>query len=319
MDKTDIRILSLLGENPRTTFSEMAKKLDLSVAAIQHRLGSMESSGLILEYGAYVNLGSIGGSKVIVTGQLSGKLESESIKTIEKQGSIMYLSLGTSNTLFVQAALHRISDLDELMRFIELNCRVLNPEVYFVGGASSSVPFLTDDSLVGDNDSLTDLDCRIMKSIHKDARKPFAIIANEVGASTKTVKKRLAKMLESNRMVYCLTSRTVAPGVLGFDLFVKLRSSASRVSVAKSLRENPLFNLSSYILISNVLDMLYVSIFTETVKEASEIINALRNQPEVVTVKANLITEEYFFETWVDRMIEEGKIRSRQFKKNKAT
>ena len=50
MDSIDIQILKLLQENARTTASEIASRVNLSVPAISERLKKLDSSGIIQKY-----------------------------------------------------------------------------------------------------------------------------------------------------------------------------------------------------------------------------------------------------------------------------
>jgi len=50
VDSIDIQILKLLQENARTTASEIASRVNLSVPAISERLKKLDSSGIIQKY-----------------------------------------------------------------------------------------------------------------------------------------------------------------------------------------------------------------------------------------------------------------------------
>jgi Lrp/AsnC family leucine-responsive transcriptional regulator len=50
MDNIDIKIIRLLQENARTTASEIAGKINLSVPAVSERLKKLEASGVIKQY-----------------------------------------------------------------------------------------------------------------------------------------------------------------------------------------------------------------------------------------------------------------------------
>ena len=52
LDETDRQILRILQENARTTFSEIARRIDMSSATVHDRVGRLEESGVIQGYHA---------------------------------------------------------------------------------------------------------------------------------------------------------------------------------------------------------------------------------------------------------------------------
>ena len=60
LDKTDEEILSALRHNCRNSFREMARKLHIHPTTLISRVGKLEKSGVILGYGANLDLGKLG-------------------------------------------------------------------------------------------------------------------------------------------------------------------------------------------------------------------------------------------------------------------
>jgi DNA-binding Lrp family transcriptional regulator len=59
VDPTDIRILSMLIENSRQTYSEMAGALGITEATVRRRVKSLVDKGLIIGFTARINFGAI--------------------------------------------------------------------------------------------------------------------------------------------------------------------------------------------------------------------------------------------------------------------
>jgi len=51
---------------------------------------------------------------------------------------------------------------------------------------------------------LTSIDYKILKTLNRDARKPITDIADDVGFSAKTVRKRLDRMIENNLVTFSI-------------------------------------------------------------------------------------------------------------------
>ena len=65
---TDKEILSILKENARTPFLEIAKRLKISESTVRKRAGDMEKSGIIKKYTAIVDPSKIGYGSVAIVG-----------------------------------------------------------------------------------------------------------------------------------------------------------------------------------------------------------------------------------------------------------
>ncbi len=55
MDARDRRILNILSENARTSFSEIARRIGITEAAVRKRIQKLERSGVILGYTVVIN------------------------------------------------------------------------------------------------------------------------------------------------------------------------------------------------------------------------------------------------------------------------
>jgi DNA-binding Lrp family transcriptional regulator len=310
MDKIDRQMLVMLERNPRTTYRQLAEVLHLSIPALQRRLSIMESSKRILSYRALVNLEAMNGVRVIVFGQMAGKMEGEMLAKIGGQGSIHTVSYGGLNNVYLLAHLRRILEMDDVIAVAQNVCRIPNPSVVIFGCGSiiSTYPPIIEDSRKGDVSSLSDIDYRIIRSLHFDARKPISTIAKEVELSPKTVRKRLSRMIDNNLLELRTISSLEGLGALIFFVVVKVKESESRPSIMKKIRDDPQFYVESSILVSNARDLLFLEMQTETVNEMSRIVEDIRALPEVESVSPDLIQKVYYFDIWRDHMLEDAKI-----------
>ena len=60
MDETDLRIVTLLQENARTSNAEIARQLGMAPSAILERVRKLEERGVIMGYAARVNPEAVG-------------------------------------------------------------------------------------------------------------------------------------------------------------------------------------------------------------------------------------------------------------------
>lgn len=65
LDKTDIKILSLLQENSQLTFKEISQKINLSITPIHDRVKRLEKEGVIARYVTLLDKKKIGASLTV--------------------------------------------------------------------------------------------------------------------------------------------------------------------------------------------------------------------------------------------------------------
>jgi len=253
------------------------------------------------------------GVRTMVYGQMAGKIDHETLLKIEEQGSIHTTSFGSLNTVYLLAHLRGILELDDIMRIAQDVCKISNPQVVIFGCGSiiSAFPSIIQDSRKGKLATLTESDYKIIRSLHYNARKPIATIAKDLDISSKTVRKRLTRIIEDNLIEFNTISTVEGLGALVFYVVVKVKSPESRASVLKKLRDDPQFYIVSTIVVSNAPDLLFVEMLTETVNEMNSTVEDIRSLEEVESVSPDLIQKVSNFEIWRDHMLEDtrrGKI-----------
>jgi DNA-binding Lrp family transcriptional regulator len=196
--------------------------------------------------------------------------------------------------------------LDGFIRFAQSECRIVDPEVFIIGNGSiiAQCPPISDRPRTDDIALLSDLDYRIIRSMHLDARKQVADIAKDVGVSTKTIRKHLDRMIEANLLDMVTRGKTRGQKIIDFAMFVKVKGPDARSEVMKTMRNDPQYRLLNSWTLSNAPNMLYFEVQTETVDEMEEIVTGLRSSPSVDSVMTDINMEEHIFSTWRDDMME---------------
>jgi DNA-binding Lrp family transcriptional regulator len=306
MDKTDRQIVTFLGKNVRATLKELADEVHISIPSVQRRIANMESNGQILEYRADLNLDLLGATIICLFGETSRKMDNTILADIEGQGSIYYASFCSSNILFIGSILKNITEMDGLLSFTERVCSIADPQILIPGRGSLCVagPGILD-PIDRDLSSFTELDLKIVKSIHREARKPMAEIAADVGVSTKTVRRRLSRMTKENLITFGMRGLSIGSDVLDSGILVKVRSSECRDAVVRMMRNDPPFFLMNSWIISNTPNTLYFEVQTETVGQMNAMVQKLHSMDEVQSISLFVNMEEHFFDIWTHRMIDE--------------
>ena len=192
LDKNDVILCQLLLANSRTSYRELAEKLDLSVTAVHNRIQSMMDAGIIRRYNATISLVA----KTAIHILIYGTSKTTSVNTLKPklaaQGSIYWLAVAGGNILYIGAYLRDIAELDELVRFVKETAQIEQPTV---GITTSPIPPSL--KMMTVKTKLSDLDYKIIRALKDDSRKATSDIAEEVGVSAKTVSHRLAYMTKN--------------------------------------------------------------------------------------------------------------------------
>lgn len=306
MDQIDRRLLRALERNPRLTCRQLSDLLGISVTAVQNRISALERTGCILSYNAWVSLEALGGVRAIVLGQMKIALNEGMLKALEENGSVIIAVTGSQNYLYLWTNLCNISDLDDVLRTAQDKCNVAAPEALIIGSGSainiSSTPDRKDRPPI---DSLKDIDHRIICSLHDDARKPISKLAEELGASAKTVRKHLDRLVEDDLIEFFVDQDPRQQGELFFYLFIRTSSISSRDQIKERLRRDRSSFVGHVLAFSNQPHLLVVEMITRSVAELREKMAEVQACEGVVSIAWDLCLQRFHLKTWRDRLIDE--------------
>jgi len=123
LDKTDEEILSALRRNSRGSYRELARKLKLHPTTLIGRMQRLEKSGIILGYGANLDLGKLGYDfmGVVQVKIAKGKLMEAQEKISRMNGVVaVYDVTGEYDSVAIIAAKSRESFSQLIKSFLQL-------------------------------------------------------------------------------------------------------------------------------------------------------------------------------------------------------
>jgi DNA-binding Lrp family transcriptional regulator len=297
MDKTDIILLQFLLANSRLSYAKLAEKLGLSVNAVHKRIQSLIEAGVIHKFTAklgplaanFVNIFISGTSRLSSFQDLPDKLKA--------QGSIYWLTIGGGKYLYIGAYLRHIDELESLVNYIKKEAGVPEPTVGIMAVPSSMFPAdPAPKDLV-----LYDLDYQIIGSLKDNSRKPVSDVADELGVSAKTVRRRLSRMIKNFLIELSLEWYPDASNdiVTLFDVRLKPDADMSKANgIPQKYSPNMLFWWS----FMNIPGVLTCAVWTNTMKELQEIRGNLEKEEDILSVVPNIIYVGYIFKTWRDQI-----------------
>lgn len=94
IDEIDRKILSILQQNARTTYRELAKTVNLTDVAVIKRVRKLESSGVIKKYTAIIDPIALGYTKISFTGiNVRPEKLFDVVKQLKEKDYVKYLAI----------------------------------------------------------------------------------------------------------------------------------------------------------------------------------------------------------------------------------
>ena len=187
MDEIDLIIIRRLMENSRLTFRELAEITSMSVSTIHKRIQNLIDDSTINAFIVRPTMISLKGLWLMASGTSNAKSMDLVSQELGNHESINLVSIAGGKYLYIAAYLRDISELQEFTTFLTTTSQISDPSIGII-----NIPYITTP------ETLSSVDYKILKTLNRDSRKPLTDIAEDVGISAKTVRRRLDRMIENN-------------------------------------------------------------------------------------------------------------------------
>lgn len=304
MDALDVRILRTMtllpyGPEPRdpSVFKPtvIARKLETTRDTVAARVEGMEEDGVILGYQVFPNLEHLGLSSEAYLARVDEATEkSEAVDELGELDRMLVLHEYLDNAVCVEYAYRDEADRQQTLDAItELTG---DPEPYrFYDGVMPDV-----------ERDLSNLDWRILASMRGEATKRLREIADDVGVTRKTVKRRYDRMAgEGSFVIVPLLDPSQAPGLILFELMFFSEPETDREvanEVLKAYEEHRVFH---YVPASGKLGNFNILCFARTPARIDELRSMGDDLAGVDRVEAELFSRFVDCQGWIDDEIEE--------------
>jgi len=154
------------------------------------------------------------------------------------------------------------------------------------------------------NERLTKTDWKIINSIKDNCRKTDVEIANELGISSKTVKRRLKYLSENNIIIFMIDLDTSAADFLSYLLIVKFQRIAS-----ESFNE-VLKIVKNYFYVWRIAndEAFIFTVFVNKLRDIDEQVKEIQKIPYIKEVISYMPTKMFYFEGWIEKLIKKNAI-----------
>ncbi len=296
MDKIDIILCQLLLTNSRRTYHELANMLNLSVTAIHKRIQTLIELGIIRKFTAKISLSALKAIHIIIFGQSKATSLYNLKDKLSMHESIYWLAMGSGNFLYIGAYLKNMNELEPFVNYIKNTVEMLEPTI----GITSLTPYPNVYSF--HDTSLYDLDYKIIRSLKDNSRKKISEVAEEIGVSTKTVRRRLSRMIKLGLIELSIEWYPDASNdiITIFHIHLKPEINERKISAIFN-KYSP--NIFLYFGFRNIPNLFLAFAWTNTMKELKNIQERFEREETVQSVLSNILYTGYIFETWRDRLL----------------
>ena len=187
MDIIDLQIVKLLLANCRITYRDIGQILGLSVNAVYKRVQNMIETGVIRAFTAKPSLIGLKAVNVLVFGQSKGANLNDISKELGNHESIYFVGNAGGNFLYIDGYLREMSELNDYTAYVY---RIANLNDFTT--CIKELPYRINPEV------LTKTDYQILRVLGNDAKRSITDLADNIGISAKTIRKRIKRMMEYN-------------------------------------------------------------------------------------------------------------------------
>ncbi len=320
MDDKDLELLKLLLFNGRMTYEFIAKKLKLTPYLVKKKIQNLVNMGVIMKF--TTNLNFLLFQKSVCYTLAEVKHGTDQQELIERLGMLDEVTGGAISIQNKMQIIHTYSDDYELKKNLEKFMQydeILNIENFIL---------LIPPNLNFKNTRLIKTDWKIINSIKDNCRKTDVEIANELGISSKTVKRRLSHLRDNKIILFMIDLDTSAADFLSYLLIVKFQKTASDSldPLDDDMDEDGLSDGDVVInwysdalnkIMKIVKNCFYVwrvanqvtyifTVFIDKLREIDEQVKEIEKVPYVKEVISYVPTKMFYFKSWIDKLIEKN-------------
>jgi len=291
MDEIDLVIIKSLLENSRSTYRELADLSDMSVSAIHKRIRNLEDNGIINARIARPSLIALKYLWVAIFGTSNAKSMDAVSKELGQHENVSMVCITGGKFIYIKTYLRDISELQEYSSYVSRVAHISEPTIGII-----NVPYMTTP------EPLTSIDYKILKTLNRDANKPISDIADDVGISAKTVRKRLNRMIENKLVTFTIQWTPMYENSYFTLFYLFLNEDTNLNSTIQHLNKKFSQNIAYCLTFSNIPNLILFCTLTRTSKDSQRIQEELQTE-RFKDVIPHIFFSIKWFDCWVDQLL----------------
>jgi DNA-binding Lrp family transcriptional regulator len=209
--------------------------------------------------------------------------------------------LSSRNYVYIGSILENIHQLDDYSSFISQTAEIQSPKIGLLSGVSyiSPVPYIVPKSRSLNYDKL---DIEIIRSLHKDSRKPISEIAEDANSTPNTVRRRLTRLVQEGIIELSIDFNPESSNDIFAVFQIIINPSVDKNEFAKFLNEKFHPNIFYCWTFSNLPNLILCWVWTNNTKELTDLVENIKKE-KIDSIIFDIMYKVFYFDTWKEAML----------------
>ncbi len=280
--------------NSRMSYSELGKGLGLTPQAVHRRVQALMDAEIIKGTGTFLTIKAQGRMWVVIFGWSKAASMDDVAEKLKNESDVAVFFMASGNYVYIHGAVSDANDMATFVTKVQKIAMVHEVQV----GIMPSPPHAP-------KGALSRLDLRLIKALQGDARKPISEVADEVGVSVKTAKKRIDRLVEEDLVQFSMHWSPDSQGDTVTNIHLTIKEDVEREKVAFLLIKKMAAGVIRSYSFSNLPNQLMVMLWTRNVKEMQKTCRELERDGFFQSVVPNIIRDIYYYDEHRHAVLEE--------------
>lgn len=311
MDSIDFGLCMMLVVNSRIPYRELAEIFNMSTNSIHKRIKSMVDLGVIQNFNTKIGMVNFPNAlSVLLFGTTEKENRADLLQNLGNYESIYNVTQASGDLYYIHSYIKHFNELDPLLSFVKQKGEINNLEIGLV--SFSPVPNTplheskTENLEELGDINLSNMDYLIINALKNNSRKSVTDVSDEIGVSTKTVRRHLSRLEDKKLIDYSIdwypdkSAVVISIIILKLDPKSEVDKSVMMIELRKKLGPAILF-IWNFV---NLPNQILVCVWTHTMKELQEIETSLLSQ-NFASVKVTILINGKMFPIWRDTYLED--------------
>lgn len=273
----------MLMRNSRTPYSELGKELDLSPQMVHRRVQHLIDADIIRGTYAALSFKAMKAMWVIVHGWSKANSMDEVARELKDDQHVAIMQVASGNYVYIHGNVTDAVGLAELVGSVQRSAKLSEPQV----GIVHTPPL--------DHSGLSAMDLRIIKALANDTRRPVNEIAEELGTTAKTVRRRLDRLMREDLVQLSINWQPDTMGDMVSQIHLALKDGVESERAAYLMIKKYAPGIIRSYTFSNVPGFIMLTYCNRNAREMQETCRELESEGIFTSVVPNVIRSIYHY------------------------
>jgi len=283
VDEVDVALSRMLMRNSRTPYSELGKELDLSPQMVHRRVRHLIDADIIRGTYAALSFKAMKAMWVIVHGWSKANSMDEVARELKDDQHVAIMQVASGNYVYIHGNVTDAVGLAELVGSVQRSAKLSEPQV----GIVHTPPL--------DHSGLSAMDLRIIKALANDTRRPVNEIAEELGTTAKTVRRRLDRLMREDLVQLSINWQPDTMGDMVSQIHLALKDGVESERAAYLMIKKYAPGIIRSYTFSNVPGFIMLTYCNRNAREMQETCRELESEGIFTSVVPNVIRSIYHY------------------------